>query len=190
MTNAEILIIVFTGVIAITGILGALIFNNQLSVMQGQLDEMREQRRPWINCTVDITPLQVGAQVQARVQYTNVGQSPAFKVRNMVMATGVERGNPDPAPMVSFPADQIDKITSSGLLLPGSPMFAWPKLVNGAKITQTDLDTIKNGGVVLWLVGRIEYVDGEGQPHFTMFSGFYDPSIGAFTYSIEGNDAR
>jgi hypothetical protein len=41
MTNAEILMLVLTAVIAVTGVIGALIFNNQLRVMQGQLDEMR-----------------------------------------------------------------------------------------------------------------------------------------------------
>jgi hypothetical protein len=41
MTSSEILMAVFTAVIATTGVIGALIFNNQLSVMQGQLDEMK-----------------------------------------------------------------------------------------------------------------------------------------------------
>jgi hypothetical protein len=41
MTNSEILMIVFTGVIATTGVIGAIIFNNQLSIMQGQLAEMK-----------------------------------------------------------------------------------------------------------------------------------------------------
>jgi hypothetical protein len=36
MTNAEVLMIALTAVLAVTGVLGAIIFNNQLSVMQGQ----------------------------------------------------------------------------------------------------------------------------------------------------------
>jgi hypothetical protein len=41
MTTAEILMVVFTAAIAVTGVLGAIIFNNQLSAMQGQLDQMK-----------------------------------------------------------------------------------------------------------------------------------------------------
>lgn len=44
MTNSEILMTVFTAVIATTGVVGALIFNGQLSVMQRQLDEMKSTR--------------------------------------------------------------------------------------------------------------------------------------------------
>jgi hypothetical protein len=49
MTNTEILTILLTGVIALTGVIGAIIFNNQLSVMQGQLDVMRADQRPWVS---------------------------------------------------------------------------------------------------------------------------------------------
>jgi hypothetical protein len=41
MTNSEILMICLTAVIATAGVIGACIFNNQLSVMQGQLNEMK-----------------------------------------------------------------------------------------------------------------------------------------------------
>jgi hypothetical protein len=40
MTTSEILMVVFTAVIATTGILGTIIFNNQLGAMQAQLNEM------------------------------------------------------------------------------------------------------------------------------------------------------
>lgn len=41
MTASEILMVVFTGVIAITGIVGSIIFGGQLRIMQNQLDEMK-----------------------------------------------------------------------------------------------------------------------------------------------------
>lgn len=41
MTTSEILMICLTAVIATAGVIGAVIFNNQLSIMQGQLDEMK-----------------------------------------------------------------------------------------------------------------------------------------------------
>ena len=42
MTTSEILMACLTAVIATAGVITAIIFNNQLRVMQGQLDEMRE----------------------------------------------------------------------------------------------------------------------------------------------------
>jgi hypothetical protein len=41
VTSSEILMVVFTAVIAVTGVIGAIIFGGQLSVMQGQLTEMQ-----------------------------------------------------------------------------------------------------------------------------------------------------
>lgn len=41
MTASEILMVVFTAVIAGTGVIGAFIFGGQLNVMQGQLNEMK-----------------------------------------------------------------------------------------------------------------------------------------------------
>lgn len=41
MTNTDIWMIGLTALIAVAGVVSATIFNNQLSVMQGQLDEMK-----------------------------------------------------------------------------------------------------------------------------------------------------
>lgn len=41
MTASEILMVIFTAVIAATGVIGAIIFRGQLNVMQGQLNEMK-----------------------------------------------------------------------------------------------------------------------------------------------------
>jgi hypothetical protein len=45
MTPSEILMVVFTGVIAITGIIGSIIFGQQLAAMKGQLAEMQSAGR-------------------------------------------------------------------------------------------------------------------------------------------------
>lgn len=41
MTNVEIITLAFSGAIAVTGVIGACIFNNQLTTMQGQLAQMK-----------------------------------------------------------------------------------------------------------------------------------------------------
>jgi hypothetical protein len=84
MTNADILMVVFTAVIALTGVIGALIFNNQLSVMRGQLVEMQAERRPWISIEVadhsGIVWDDRGARLSISFKLVNVGKAPATNV--------------------------------------------------------------------------------------------------------------
>jgi hypothetical protein len=84
MTNTEILTILLTGVIALTGVIGAIIFNDQLSVMQGQLDVMRADQRPWISLNMQADgPLvhdERGWHFIVKYNVTSVGKSPAANV--------------------------------------------------------------------------------------------------------------
>jgi hypothetical protein len=76
--------ILFTAVIAVTGVIGALIFNNQLSVMHGQLGEMQAERRPWISIEVTghngIVWDERGARLSVVFKLKNVGKTPATNV--------------------------------------------------------------------------------------------------------------
>ena len=67
-----------------TGVIGALIFNNQLSVMQGQLSEMQAERRPWISIEVTghsgIVWEERGARLSVVFKLKNVGKAPATNV--------------------------------------------------------------------------------------------------------------
>lgn len=69
MTTSEILMICLTAVIATVGVIGAVIFNNQLAAMHGQLDEMKAAskiaedtlvaaQRPWIS--IDSAKTRIG----------------------------------------------------------------------------------------------------------------------------------
>jgi hypothetical protein len=68
----------------VTGVIGALIFNNQLSVMQGQLSEMQAERRPWISIEVTghsgIVWEERGARLSVVFKLKNVGKAPATNV--------------------------------------------------------------------------------------------------------------
>ncbi|WP_429344737.1 hypothetical protein [Paraburkholderia sp. GAS42] len=98
MTNAEILTLVFSAVIAVTGVIGAIIFNNQLSVMQGQLNVMRADQRPWISLSMQADgPLvhdATGWSFLVKYSVANVGKSPAANVD--FVATMIPWGPPQP----------------------------------------------------------------------------------------------
>ena len=111
MTTSEILMVCLTAVIATAGVIGAVIFNNQLTVMQGQLDEMKSAgentkraadaakisadvakdtliatNRPWVSVDISVaSDLAYDEQGDARVVIKfilkNVGKSPATNVQ-------------------------------------------------------------------------------------------------------------
>jgi hypothetical protein len=97
MTTSEILMTIFTAVIATTGVIGAVIFNNQLSVMQGQLDQMKSTskiadetlittQRPWVSVKATIGPRGLfydanGANLDLIFLLKNTGNTPAVTVR-------------------------------------------------------------------------------------------------------------
>jgi hypothetical protein len=80
MTKAEILTIVFTALIGVGGIIAACIFSEQLSVMQGQLAQMKTDsaiaekslvavQRAFVAPTVELTPFRDSAN---KLQYWRV----------------------------------------------------------------------------------------------------------------------
>jgi hypothetical protein len=67
MTASEILMVVFTAVIAVTGVVGAIIFGGQLKVMQGQLNELQSSGRQTDQLIVDNKILAKAAEKSAKV---------------------------------------------------------------------------------------------------------------------------
>jgi len=59
--------VVFTAVIAVTGVVGAIIFGGQLKVMQGQLNELQSSGRQTDQLIVDNKILAKAAEKSAKV---------------------------------------------------------------------------------------------------------------------------
>jgi hypothetical protein len=114
MTNSEIIMICLTAVIAAAGVVGACIFNNQLSVMQGQLTEMKTSsgltnrqialmeadQRPWISLEMrfdeDLTKNESGTSSVIKYTLNNVGKSPAVNVDFMANMIPIGEMQKDP----------------------------------------------------------------------------------------------
>ena len=92
VTVSDGLMIFFTAAIAATGVIGAIIFGNQLGVMQGQLDAMKDDQRPWLKATPKI----VGGltskggllSMNIEIDISNVGRTPASAVRGAALIFG------------------------------------------------------------------------------------------------------
>lgn len=102
--NATVWIAILTVVTAIVGGLQYWTFQGQLVVMQGQLDEMRDEQRPWISYyAVPDSPLVFGNQVKGgapfagltlKTTFTNVGHLPAqsvYSAANMLPWTTIDQ---------------------------------------------------------------------------------------------------
>jgi hypothetical protein len=97
MTSAEEWMIFLTAIIAVGGLIGAYIFNKQLTVMKGQLAEMKTAsriaednliatQRPWISVNLTIGPRGLffdanGANLDLIFSLKNTGTTPAITVR-------------------------------------------------------------------------------------------------------------
>jgi hypothetical protein len=81
-----------TAAIAFSGIVSAIIFGRQLGIMQGQLDEMRFEQRPWLSAVPKI----IGhlsnkgglLSTMVEIDVSNVGHIPASGVRGGAVITG------------------------------------------------------------------------------------------------------
>ena len=91
-------LIFLTAAIAFSGVVSAIIFGRQLSVMQGQLDEMHAEQRPWVYAN-SVTPaghiiLTDGRYViPLKFSITNTGHLPAFFVTPTTSAAVIAVGS-------------------------------------------------------------------------------------------------
>ena len=82
--------ICLTGAIAFCGLISAIIFGWQLTVMQGQLNEMQADQRPWVKIDVLPRSLLVSGEGVAELQYSyrikNIGNGVAVGARIVARA--------------------------------------------------------------------------------------------------------
>jgi hypothetical protein len=83
------IVALLTGVLGVIGAVTAWIFHQQLNVMQGQLDEMRVEQRPWVSTRIignmTLTRDSDELRVSGKFSMENIGKSPAQNARNRIM---------------------------------------------------------------------------------------------------------
>lgn len=118
------------------GILQYVVFSNQLAVMQGQLDAMESDQRPWVAAEISILSDLIidehGANLALKAVLRNIGKSPAGKVQLFAKILGFrpsdtsasdDHGNPSIAfPGVGRPSEYCGSIKpyiAGQVLFPG-----------------------------------------------------------------------
>ena len=95
------------------------------------------------------------------------------------------------SPINSPPALLTDQCASClrSVLLPNG-MVSYKLSVRDSVMTPDEVQRIKDGKDTMWIVGRLDYHDGEGELHTTKSCLYYRTSgIAAFTACNDGNTA-
>jgi len=211
MTNSEIWMTCLTAVIAVAGVIGACIFNNQLDVMQGQLDEMKAAskiaedtliatQRPWVSVNTIIGPRGLffdvnGANLDLIFYLKNTGPTPAVNVRII--------GNPRIDVATNDRISELERICDAASKHPiDSKMFAhtvFPgdvltlnMIYSFADQPLLDAQVAKNYGFIMPVViGCIDYSFAFGDHNHHQSRFIYDldfPIQGGGTRAIKVSD--
>ena len=206
-----------TFVIAIVGVAGAALLGWQLFLLQGQMkalqtsvsqsgqvadaasrlsdaatqaNEIANQAlatttRPWIGVdTVEVGPIQPSQPLNIEVRVRNSGRTPSTDVQGLFLVYISPIDNP--------PALLTDPCTSCvrSVLLPNG-VVSYRLSVRESVMTPDGVQRIKDGKDTMWIVGRLDYHDGEGEFHTTKSCLFYrSTGIASFTACGEGNSAN
>jgi hypothetical protein len=190
MTTSDIFMVVFTGVIAITGVLGAIIFNGQLNVMQGQLDVTKRAFRQLegplisrgkISLTLQQRPQSADKPPVAYIWFKNDGRGPGtiFKLFGQFM---ILEGNIPPIPTYDSTKETDADLTIAAGQEAADPItfdLNLPQAKEGQMLTLTGS---------LFLYGYIKYRGAFDRGVNTYGFGFM-PNHAASTFDVKGGTA-
>jgi hypothetical protein len=205
MTASEILMVVFTAVIAVTGVIGAIIFGGQMKVMQGQLDEMKTTskiaedtltatQRPWVSVKAAIGPRGLffnenGANLHLIFALKNTGHTPAMTVR-------IE-GGPRIGVKTNDRMTELEKVCSDARKRPPNPKMVGYTIFPDEPLTldftytfasKEDLDRMaasQQGFIIPVVLGCVDYLFAFGDPIHHQSRFVYDVD-----YPIPGGGSR
>jgi len=180
----DILMVVFTGVIAATGFFGWRTLHGQQDIMQGQLDAMKADERPWVGVQSFVLGAPTVNPPSVNITLVNSGRSPA-RLLNSYIGWGT---------MAPYPIDPIygNNETPYG---PGRAIIV-PNQTVGANEKLNPLPfivfaAIQNPSVDVFVYALIQYEDVvENVPHQTTLCWIYDPKNKVWDYCPGYNDAN
>lgn len=150
---------------------------------QGQLDELRSEQRPWVGLELiqNSQSVTTGHTFSISVFFKNYGRSPAFNVRGCVASDtpNIKEQTPVGIRKMMEELRKCNNIGASTVLFPGGD-YAFDVSRNNAMITDSVARDIDAGNATIAAFGRVDYRDGAGSPHETVFCALYDRSVRLF----------
>ena len=161
---------IFTALLVISSVLQYCAMRGQQNVMQGQLDEMQADDRPWIKTTVQFTaPINFNSPrtlTQITVTIKNVGNSPAFDVEPVAWGYVMHRNHLDPsenlfsACNIYEPSARLNQ-SSGYVLFPGDFMSYTRHISLQPSALKQAIFQFKGKNVVsLFIAGCVGYTSG------------------------------
>lgn len=128
-----------------------------------------------------------GSKPEAIVPFKNFGQTPARKVTAWAGIMFAE------APLSPFPKVDAPDALSRSTLGPGADLQVTHKEAEKA-LSRADFNKIVNGDAVLYVLGRIDYLDAFDKPRFTSFRLMFNRDAakrgdGSLSVCPDGNDS-
>jgi hypothetical protein len=141
--------------------------------------------RPWIGVdTVEAGPIVANHPLNIEVRVRNSGRTPSTDMQGLFLVYI--------SPIDSPPAELSDPCASCArsVVLPNG-MVSYKLAVHDTVMTPQEVQRIKAGQDTMWIVGRLDYHDGEGEPHTTQSCLYYRASgIPGFGACNDGNSAN
>jgi hypothetical protein len=164
-----------TGAIAGGGIISAIIFGWQLTVMRGQLNESRFENRPWVgleNIQSDAI-IENGKPFKITVFIKNFGKSPSPKVKGCIGSDTPNIHQRDRVEITKM-MDQLSKCPDpiAAVLMPsGNVSF---DVTRKAELMTTSVAADINREFATFAAfGRLDYEDADGIKYWTTFCALY-----------------
>lgn len=163
---------------------------NRLSDTAMQANEIANQSlasatRPWVGVdAVEAGAIQAGRPLNIEVRVRNSGRTPSTDVQGLFLVYISPIDNP-PALL----ADQCASCVKSVVLPNG--VVSYKLSVRDTVMTADEVQRIRDGKDTMWIVGRLDYHDGEGEAHTTRSCLYYRSSgVASFTACSDGNSAN
>jgi xanthosine utilization system XapX-like protein len=203
--------------VLILGLIGAALLAWQLRLLQGQMTDLHAaiaqngkiadaagrlsdaatqaneianqalvgSTRPWVGVdAVEAGSIQASQTLNIEVRVRNSGRTPSTDVQGLFLVYISPINNP-PALL----ADQCANCVRSVVLPNG--VVSYKLSVRDSVMSVDEVQRIKDGKDTMWIVGRLDYHDGEGEAHTTRSCLYYRATgIASFTACGDGNSAN
>jgi len=149
----------------------------------------RLDQRAWVGIkSIDMTPMQAGKPVSVEVHIINSGKTFAIDLKypGLLQASLTPLQDADMTERGSRPFQQ-NVIPVLGVLFPNNDVSM--PIESAVPITQSMIDGIMSGKVLIYIMGEIFYNDVFKQPHVTRYFFVYTPEDNKFQAQRTHNDA-
>jgi hypothetical protein len=145
----------------------------------------QEDRRAWLGILV-LTDLVIkpGEEATGWVVAQNSGRTPALQVHTNASGESVPK---DAVPDLVYRNPPVGVASNSVVPPQGTLKF---RVRSGTTATQDQVNAIKNGTSVLYIYGKIRYLDIFKRQHDTIFCFVVEPDLTSNDFCDHGNDAN